>query len=104
MTTTPSATSWQCLVAFPDESASFVYGFEAGMIWEYLQRGETVLESVVHEANREVLQRMALASGYVADWAESFDEEWVQVCFRRKGDPPAYSNPHGLHIVEREKV
>ena len=98
--TAPSKTSWKCLVAFPDESASFVHGFEAGIVWECLQHDEAVFETVVHEANRKVLERMALASGYVAEWAEPFDEEWVQVCFRRLAKPSQVVNPHGLRVVK----
>ena len=55
------------LVSFPDGSSSFVHGFEAGMIWQQMQAGETPIGShglPYHTENVEVIKRMADAAGY----------------------------------------
>lgn len=56
------ATDYALIVSFPDQSETFVLGFEAGMIWERLQAGETEIDVNVHTSNIEVLNRMCVAA------------------------------------------
>lgn len=56
------AADYALIVSFPDQSETFVLGFEAGMIWERLQT-EWAIDTNVHTANIEVLTRMCAAAG-----------------------------------------
>lgn len=60
------AAEFRCLVPFPDQSESFVNGFEAGLVWQRMSDGETPIENPIayHLANRMVFERMAAAQGY----------------------------------------
>lgn len=62
------ADEFRCLVPFPDETPSFVHGFEAGCIWERMNKGEQqiggIYEIALHTKNIEVFNRMAAAQGY----------------------------------------
>jgi hypothetical protein len=62
----PDAAEFRCLVPFPDGSASFVNGFEAGTVWQRMNAGEAEIESPIayHVDNHLVFQRMAAAQGY----------------------------------------
>ena len=59
-------TDYSCIVPFPDQSKSFVHGFEAGMIWQCMLDGEREIspDVAVHADNEEVFRRMASAQGY----------------------------------------
>jgi len=76
---------WQCLVSFPDQSESFVLGFEAGKLWRLLEIGEEVNSwpdhELAHIANLELYQRFAThfrCDLYVDD---SGDGCWCAVTF-----------------------
>ena len=61
---------WQLVLAFPDGSASFCYGFEAGRIWERMRRfPHDTIDEVVSDENRELYSRMAQS----ADWTIAFE-------------------------------
>lgn len=76
------------IVSFPDQSASFTLGFEAGMIWQRMQSGEQVIKSDtgLSVENVEVMQRMADAAGYEMDCVDGHDEnhEWTDLVFTRR--------------------
>lgn len=75
-----------CLVPFPDQSNSFVHGFEAGMIWNRMEAGETPIDFTgmpLHSENRDVLQRMAAARGYDLR-IESDRDGWITGTFEKK--------------------
>ena len=59
----PETTEYGLIVSFTDQSESFTLGFEAGMIWQRLQNGETHIKATVHTSNTEVLKRMSDAVG-----------------------------------------
>lgn len=70
------------LVSFPDGSVSFVNGFEAGMIWQQMQAGETPIGShgmPYHADNMEVIKRMAEAAGYQIIDILPVDECWTHI-------------------------
>lgn len=70
---------YACIVPFPDESASFANGFEAGMIWVRMEAGEQRIEFIsmpLHAGNAEVFRRMAAARGYDLT-IDADDGEWI---------------------------
>lgn len=52
------------LVSFDDESPSFVHGFEAGQVWEQIERKRAVIKKTVHAVNLKLYRRMAASAGY----------------------------------------
>lgn len=80
------AVTWRPLVSFPDQTANFVHGFEAGMIWQRMRAGEQHIDAItVHAENREVLQRMADAEGYEAAFFTITDcDEWLNLEMSRR--------------------
>jgi hypothetical protein len=72
------------LFAFPDGSASFVNGFEAGMLWQRIENGETVIDCGIHDGfpvhteNVELIARMATCRGYSLE-QQSSAEGWTAV-------------------------
>jgi hypothetical protein len=91
----PDASEFRCLVPFPDESQSFVHGFEAGMIWRRMNAGEAVIggldEIALHVENEEVFRRMGAAHGYTVDVLPPRDG-WITVMFTK--------NPKRFGVVE----
>jgi hypothetical protein len=79
------AAEFRCLVPFPDGSASFVNGFEAGMVWQRMVAEESPIENPIayHQANRTVLERMAAAQGYDAEFEPCCDT-WAMATFTKR--------------------
>jgi hypothetical protein len=70
------------LVSFPDQSDSFVHGFEAGMIWQQMQDGASPIGThglPYHTENVEVIKRMADAAGYQVIDVTRVDDCWTSV-------------------------
>jgi hypothetical protein len=82
------------IVSFPDESESFVLGFEAGQIWDAMGRGDPV-EKTVHRLNEVVLLRMARAQGYDWNWTDLGDGCWAEI----KAQKARLSRPSGDPIA-----
>lgn len=80
------AAEFRCLVPFPDGSASFVHGFEAGMLWQRMIGGEAKIESPVacHADNRVVFERMAAAQGYDVEIEPTDDPTWIMATFAKR--------------------
>lgn len=76
-----------CRVPFPDQSPSFVHGFEAGMLWGKMTTGKDPIDSDLpyHADNRAVFERMAAAEGYVMEWrpCDGLDE-WAVATFTKR--------------------
>lgn len=91
----PDAAEFRCLVPFPDGSASFAHGFEAGIIWQRMNAGEQVIgtshEVATHKANEGVFRRMADAHGYLLE-VEDIDAVWIITTFTK--------NPQKFRIVK----
>ena len=83
----PDANEFRCLVPFPDQSDSFVLGFEAGMIWERMVKGEAKIggldEIATHAQNKEVFERMAAAQGYDLKVSDAADG-WIIAEFSKR--------------------
>lgn len=92
-------TAFAPLFSFPDDSDSFVHGFEAGMMWQRMQAGETPIatDMPVHIANRKVLERMSAAAGYVMTVVDLMpDDTWMDVEFHKL--------TFGLSVIEGGKA
>ena len=68
--------TWHPMVSFPDQSASFVHGFEAGQLWLLMEWASPEIERTVHDANREVINRMASRLGYATTWRSTEVDSW----------------------------
>lgn len=75
---------YRCIVPFPDESASFVHGFEAGMIWGRMEHAEAFIDGTFHTENLEVYRRMAGARGYDIETKSTEFPEWTEVKFSKR--------------------
>ena len=63
-------TTYGLVVSFPDESASFVHGYEAGSIGYRMEHtAEQVIEEMVHTENEEVFRRMCASFGWSAEFS-----------------------------------
>lgn len=91
---------WQLLVAFPDESPSFVHGFEAGRIWQRMKvNDEAEIWATTHPENREVIRRMADAEGWSVEVTPTDVEGWDRTLLTKRSAPRERPNPHGLRVV-----
>ena len=78
--------------AFPDGSAAFVHGFEAGTIWQQID-GEGALEIdrgyetglPIHTENLDLYRRMAAARSYAIEARPTEYEEWTAMRLRYTG-------------------
>lgn len=93
-------TKYGLLVSFEDQSPSYVHGFEAGMLWHRMEAGaEAEIELMVHSANRETINRMAIAKGWTATFAATEYDEWLNLELVKAKKAPELPNPHGLRVV-----
>lgn len=68
------------VVSFEDQSASYVHGFEAGLLKARMDSGaEASIEATIHEENRETVRRMAVAYGWEAEFKPTSVEGWIVV-------------------------
>ncbi len=78
---------YKCVLVFPDQSENFVYGFEAGGIYERLKSSDTVgtLDAplTVREENLEVYRRMAVSSHFEFTSWYSGTEGWFYATFTK---------------------
>jgi hypothetical protein len=82
------------LVSFPDQSKTFVLGFEAGQIWEMLFHNTMESNRTIHSENREVVTRMCAATGWRCSfYPVSDDDSWWVAEFEKSAKP-------GLEIVK----
>lgn len=96
-----SETQYSLIVAFTDESASFVEGFEAGGIWAEMKSGTvSEISKTTHSAYREVIQRMAVALGWAVDVKPSGVDGWDFTIITKSSKAPETPNPHGLRVVK----
>lgn len=74
------------VIRFPDQSASFGHGFQAGQIWEKLKRLDVgaVLEEMVFPQNRDLLSDLATHEKCGVEFAPTEIEEWVSAIFTKR--------------------
>ena len=84
--------------AFPDQSETFVLGFEAGGVHERLKAGELVDTREgfpLHAENAEVLGRMAAFYGLSLVLESCDTEGWINAVFSRRKS--------ALHLLETSR-
>lgn len=76
------------LVSFPDQSETFVLGFEAGQLWEVLKSGsgDMAYSLTMHTANEEVFTRIARHYGCTAEF-KRLEGGWSEATLRRSSKP-----------------
>jgi hypothetical protein len=73
----------ELLYAFPDQSGSFVHGFEAGQLSVEMRAKEAVIDRgyeegfPIHTANVELLARMCACYGYTMETQPTEYAEWT---------------------------
>lgn len=77
------------IVSFPDQSDSFVHGFEAGMIWEMMKAPITHFVMTVHTANEEVIRRQADAADKDVAFEPTGYEGWSNMTVLDRLPKPA---------------
>lgn len=87
------------VVSFPDQSASFTNGFEAGRLDQRMKVGETPIEECVHTDNEEIYRRLADYQGYAMEWRASEVEGWSYIELRKVKPAGMANNSHGLRVV-----
>lgn len=92
---------YSLVVSFPDQSPSFCYGFEAGKLWERMDRGDVAeLEETTRIENREMIARAAAYLGWSVDVTPSEVDGWDFTKFAKVRPSGSRVNPHGLRIVQ----
>jgi hypothetical protein len=92
--------SYGLVVSFPDQSASFVHGFEAGALDERMKAGAVAeIEATTHDENREVIRRLADYQGWSVEVKPSGVPGWDYTILRKERPARERPNPHGLRIV-----
>ena len=67
------------LVSFPDQSESFVLGFEAGGIWKHLNNGGELRALLCHSKNEEVIRRMCNEFNKEMSIELTSEPEWIYI-------------------------
>ena len=65
------------VLAFDTDDPEFTRGFEAGQLWERIQR-DNQAEQLIHAENAEMVMRIAEAKG-LSFKAEDVGDGWLQV-------------------------
>lgn len=86
MTDTPRA-GYGLLISFPDQSDSFVHGWEAGVIYQRMQVELGPIEATIHTANKEVVTRCCGSLGWQVEFTETDFSEWTNAVLTRAGKP-----------------
>jgi hypothetical protein len=86
---------WGLVLEFPDQSASFTSGFEAGRLWHQMQVETGIISRAVNSANREIIVRMCGALGWSVEF-EHLSPGWLQARLERNLKP-------SLRVVENNK-
>jgi hypothetical protein len=73
---------YSLILAFDSDDAEFTRGFEAGQLWERLER-DGFAGQLIHAENAEMVMRMAAAKG-LAFRAEDVGDGWMQVAVGRE--------------------
>ncbi len=69
-------TEYGMVVSFPDQSETFVLGFEAGLISQRMKSGEQDFEVTMHTKNAEVIRRMVKAEDLQVQITETEVDGW----------------------------
>lgn len=70
---------YSLVMKFPDQSESFVLGFEAGRIWGAMKARAVLINDLVHTEHAEFFAQMAERQSYVLSLMETSDPDWMQL-------------------------
>lgn len=70
--------SYSLVLAFDSDDPEFTRGFEAGRLWERIQKDHTTWSQLIHVTNAEMVMRMCESEGRIFT-AKDVDETWVEV-------------------------
>lgn len=68
---------WGLVLPFDTDEPEFCRGFEAGQIWEQLQRGDDI-DRMIHAENSEMVMRMCEKTGREFR-AEDVGDDWMHL-------------------------
>ncbi len=78
-------TEHNLIVRFDDQSPSFVHGFEAGQVWEQIEKKRSIINRTVHAINEDLFRRMARDHGYsISVEVHQEAPEWAELELTRK--------------------
>lgn len=72
----------ELLIRFSDQSPSYTYGFEAGIIWQMMETGIKDFNRTIRVENIEVVKDMCLKMDYVFDlkkYGQDEFEGWADI-------------------------
>jgi hypothetical protein len=97
--------SYELLVSFPDQSESYVLGFEAGQLWEVLKagNGDMVYLVTMHTANEEAFTRIGRHYGCTVEFVR-LDGGWSEATVLRSRKPKLTVVPSPEMSAVKEKT
>lgn len=91
---------YDCIWRFVDQSAPFVYGVEAGAIYQEMRGGAPRIAATTHAENEEEIRNLANSMGYSVA-VDDLDETFQNVVFTKNDATPEQlrvaSNAHVYH-------
>lgn len=79
---------YELLISFPDQSASFVHGFEAGRIWALMKDGKAVITETVSHENADLFSQMAARCDYDLT-LKDLGDDWMELRAENRNLEPA---------------
>lgn len=67
----------ELIISFPDQSTSFCYGYEAGIIWGKMEMNISEIFVTIHQTNIELIKQMAINKNYVFQIKKYKDFEYA---------------------------
>ena len=83
-----SGEEYGLLISFPDQSHSFVHGYEAGILDQRMQKELGPISQPIHTANKDLYTRMCAVYGWTVTFKGTEYGEWTDAEFVR-GKKPA---------------
>jgi hypothetical protein len=84
--------SYGLLISFPDQSESFVHGWEAGALYRQMQAELGPIETMIHTENKEIVTRICGSLSWAVEFEATELAEWTKATLSRSRRP-------ALHIV-----
>jgi hypothetical protein len=82
--------NYNLVMAFPDQSQNFAYGFACGRIWQGMADEKTIVLATVPDETRSTIEAMAMARGWTEEITD-IGSGWLEV---RLTNPLAADRPH----------
>ena len=69
----------QLIIKFTDESPSYTYGFEAGIIFSICESGIRDFNKTIHRSNIEVVKKICKEYGYIFELKGYKDFDYANI-------------------------